>query len=55
MKHEEYQAKRRRDPEYRKVEKRLKPVLDLLDGMFCLRMGLRARLAALAKTKRANK
>jgi hypothetical protein len=38
MSYQEYLAKRRQDPEYRKVEKRLKPILDFKDAIFDLRM-----------------
>ena len=42
---EEYRTKRRQDPEYRKVERRLKPWLDFLDAMFYVKMWLRRLLA----------
>jgi ribosome-binding protein aMBF1 (putative translation factor) len=57
MSYEEYLAKRRRDPEYRKVEKRLKPILDLADDVFNLRMErgwTQAELARRVGTRQAN-
>ena len=44
MKREEYLAKRRQDPEYRKVERRLKLWLDFLDAVFCVKMWVRRAL-----------
>ena len=44
MKHDEYLAKRRQDPEYRKVERRLKLWLDFLDAVFYVRMWVRRAL-----------
>ena len=41
MKREEYLAKRRQDPEYRRVERRLKLWLDFLDAVFCVKMWVR--------------
>jgi len=41
---EQYLAKRRQDPEYRKTERRLKPYLDLLDFLFNVRMWLHDKL-----------
>lgn len=38
MDFESYVAECRRDPEYRKVAKKLKPILDLADEVFDLRM-----------------
>lgn len=57
MSYKEYLAKRRRDPEYRKVEKRLKPILDLADDVFDLRMErgwTQAELARRVGTRQAN-
>jgi transcriptional regulator with XRE-family HTH domain len=54
---EEYLAKRRQDPEYREVEKRLKPILDLADDVFHLRMErgwTQAELAKRVGTRQAN-
>lgn len=41
MNHREYLAKRRQDPEYRRVERRLKWRLDLADALFRVRMWVR--------------
>ena len=38
MSYEDYRAKCRQDPEYRRVEKRLKLRLDIADAIFNLRM-----------------
>ncbi|MEE8390713.1 MAG: helix-turn-helix transcriptional regulator [Anaerolineae bacterium] len=57
MSYEEYRAKRRQDPEYRKVERRLKPSLDLADDVFHLRVErgwTQAELAKRVGTKQAN-
>ena len=57
MNYEEYRAKRRQDPEYRKVEKQLKPILDLADNVLRLRMErgwTQAELAKRVGTKQAN-
>ena len=57
MNREEYLAKRRQDPEYREVEKQLKPILDLADDVFNLRMERgwsQGELARRARTKQAN-
>ena len=54
---EEYLTKRRQDPEYRKVEKQLKPILDLADDVFHLRMErgwTQAELAKRVGTRQAN-
>jgi len=55
--YEEYLAKRRQDPEYRKVEKRLKPILDLADNVLRLRMErgwTQGELAKRVGTKQSN-
>ena len=55
--YDEYLAKRRQDPEYRKVEKQLKPILDLADNVLRLRMErgwTQAELAERVGTKQAN-
>jgi transcriptional regulator with XRE-family HTH domain len=57
MNYREYREKRRRDPEYREVEKRLKPILDLADDVFRLRMErgwTQAELAQKVGTRQAN-
>ena len=57
MNYEEYRAKRKQDPEYLKVEKQLKPILDLADNVLRLRMErgwTQAELAKRAGTKQAN-
>ncbi len=57
MNYEEYRAKRRQDPEYRQVEKQLKPILDLADNVLRLRMErgwTQAELAKRVGTKQAN-
>jgi len=48
MNYEEYLAKRRQDPEYRKAERQLKRYLDLLDLLFNIKMWL------IQKTRRQN-
>jgi len=55
--YDEYLAKRRQDPEYRKVEKQLKPILDLADNVLRLRMErgwTQAELAKRVRTKQSN-
>jgi transcriptional regulator with XRE-family HTH domain len=57
MNYEDYAEKRRRSPGYIKVEKRLKPVLDLADDVLELRMErgwTQAELAERVGTKQAN-
>jgi transcriptional regulator with XRE-family HTH domain len=57
MNREEYRAKRRQDPEYREVHRRLKPILDLADNVFRLRMErgwTQAELAKRAGTRQSN-
>jgi transcriptional regulator with XRE-family HTH domain len=57
MSYSEELAKRRQDPEYRAVERELRPILDLADDVFHLRMERRwtqAELARLVGTKQAN-
>jgi transcriptional regulator with XRE-family HTH domain len=57
MNYEKYLRKRRQDPEYREVEKRMKPILDLADDVFALRMErgwTQEELARKAGTKQAN-
>jgi transcriptional regulator with XRE-family HTH domain len=57
MSYEEYVAKRRQDPEYREVERRLRPILDLADDVFNLRMErgwTQAELAKRVGTRQAN-
>jgi transcriptional regulator with XRE-family HTH domain len=43
-------AKRRQDPEYRKAEKEVRPIFDLADDVFHLRMELARRVG----TRQAN-
>ena len=57
MNYEDYAAKRRRSPGYVEVEDRLRPVLDLADNVFDLRMErgwTQAELAERVGTKQAN-
>jgi transcriptional regulator with XRE-family HTH domain len=57
MSYEEYRAKRRQNPEYREVERQLKPILDLADDVFHLRMErgwTQAELAKRVGTRQAN-
>jgi transcriptional regulator with XRE-family HTH domain len=57
MSYSEELAKRRQDPEYRAVERELRPILDLADDVFNLRMErgwTQAELARLVGTKQAN-
>jgi transcriptional regulator with XRE-family HTH domain len=57
MDFESYLTKRRRDPEYRGAERRLKPILDLADEVFELRMDrgwTQAELAERVGTAQAN-
>jgi transcriptional regulator with XRE-family HTH domain len=57
MSYSEELAKRRQDPEYRAVERELRPILDLADDVFHLRMErgwTQAELARLVGTKQAN-
>lgn len=57
MNFESYLRKRRRDPEYREAERRLKPILDLADEVFELRMArgwTQAELAERVGTAQSN-
>ena len=57
MSYKEYRAKRRQDPEHREVARRLKPILDLADNVFRLRMErgwTQAELAKRVKTRQSN-
>ncbi len=57
MSYSEELAKRRQDSEYRAVERELRPILDLADDVFHLRMErgwTQAELARLVGTKQAN-
>lgn len=57
MNHMEYRARRRRDPEYAKVEARLKPLLALANDVLRLRLErgwTQAQLAKRVGTRQAN-
>lgn len=54
MDYKEYQAKRRQDPEYRKVAKRMKPWLDFCDWLFRIKMKLHILARNLRKRQRLS-